>query len=105
MKKFNIKKIIFIILIITIIFTIGISSYYLLRPQSIPVLAYHDIKPYDKITREDRIAGLTISLKYFKKQMKYIKEKGYQTLSMDEFYCLMKKECQLPKKSVLITFD
>jgi peptidoglycan/xylan/chitin deacetylase (PgdA/CDA1 family) len=107
MKKLNIKKISLLFFILIIIFIITISSYYLLRPQSIPVLAYHDIKPNNEITKKEfkEANGAIISVEKFEKQMKYIKEKGYQTLSMDEFYCWMKKECQLPKKSVLITFD
>lgn len=82
-----------------------LSLYSILRPQSIPVLAYHDIKLKDEMTDEDWATGFVIPVELFEKQMKYLKDNNYVTLTMDEFYCWMKKECKVPRKSVVITFD
>ena len=61
------------------------------------VLMYHDIKirPLNNfdVTREDFCA-----------QLDWLKQKGYRTLSMEEFIDGMSKQ-SFPKKSVLITFD
>lgn len=41
----------------------------------------------------------------FEKEMKYLKDNGYYTVSMKEFEWFLDKKVQLPKKSVLITVD
>ena len=61
------------------------------------VLMYHDIKTkplntFD-VTRDD-----------FSAQLDWLREKGYRTLSMEEFVSGIKKQ-SFPEKSVLITFD
>lgn len=46
-----------------------------------------------------------ISISKFEEQLKYLKENGYKTLSMDEFRKWMYGEINVPQKSVLITID
>ena len=41
----------------------------------------------------------------FKKQMQYLHDEGYHTITMDELYDYMTKGTELPDKPVLITFD
>ena len=41
----------------------------------------------------------------FTKQMEYLHEEGYTTLTLPEFQAYMEEEIDVPKKSVLITFD
>ena len=103
MKK--IRKILIILCSIFGIIFVAIIGYYILRPQTIPILAYHDLKPYDMMTKEDKNDYFIDSVENFEKQMKYISKHNYKTLSMDEFYCWMIKKCGQPKKSVVITFD
>ncbi len=71
----------------------------------IPVFCYHRvISDWHKI----RYAlGWTrfISVGYFDKQMKYIAENGYRTISCDEIYDWYKGNLELPKKTVMLTFD
>ena len=69
--------------------------------EKIPVLAYHKLIP----AGTDRNSGLEIDEAKFEKQMKYLHDKGYKTLTLDEFYQWHAGEIELPKKSVLITFD
>lgn len=95
-----------IIVVYLFIFSgICIVTYYNFRPQSIPVLSYHDFKPQAEMTYEEEKDHFIDSVENFDKQMKYIKEKKYKTLTMKQFYCWMKNECQFPQKTVLITID
>lgn len=100
MKKIKLLILICIILIPIIL----ISLYYIFRPQSIPILAYHDFD-YEKNIINNEESMFVDSIEKFEKQMKYIYEKGYKTLSMEEFYNWKKGKIKLPRKSVLITFD
>lgn len=88
------------LILIIIIFLI----YFNFRPQSIPVLAYHDFDLAENINYKKKNMFVD-SVDNFEKQMKYIYKNNYKTLSMEEFYCWKKRKCELPKKSVLITFD
>ncbi len=65
--------------------------------MSIPVLMYHHILP-----KEGFIAS---NIENFKKQMNFLKESGFYTLSAEEFYKYKKGEFKAPKKSVFLTFD
>lgn len=70
--------------------------------EVVPVLAYHKIKPYDP---EDEATILEMYDTTFEEEMNYLKEAGFFTLTPDEFYQWYKGEIEVPKKSVLITFD
>lgn len=63
-----------------------------------PVIMYHDIKTeaHDKFD---------VLLDDFCAQLDWLKENGYQTLSMEEFVLFIKKAKPFPEKSVLLTFD
>ncbi|MCH3965361.1 MAG: polysaccharide deacetylase family protein [Clostridium sp.] len=64
----------------------------------VPVLMYHSID-YEENNE------LRIPADKFQNHMKYLKDNGYTTLTMDEFYDFMIKNKPVPRKSVLITFD
>ncbi len=65
--------------------------------MSVPVLMYHHILSSDSF--------IASSVDNFEKQMKFLADNGWKTLTSEEFYLYKKKQLQLPKKSVLITFD
>lgn len=69
---------------------------------SVAVLNYHFF--YDKKT-EKCDETICIDIENFEKQLKYLKDNGYKTLTINEFKQWMYKEIELPKKSVLITID
>lgn len=69
--------------------------------EKIPVLAYHKLIP----AGSERNSGLEIDEAKFEKQMKWLSDHGYKTLTLDEFYQWHAGMKELPKKSVLITFD
>lgn len=66
--------------------------------EGIPVLMYHSIK-------NDKTNPLVVEPELFKDQMKYLKDNGYTTLSMNELFNFMRYNKAVPKKSVVITFD
>ncbi|MED3393177.1 polysaccharide deacetylase family protein [Bacillus wiedmannii] len=75
--------------------------------QKIPVLMYHHLlKENDK--KENGVfkdKETILSVEQFEKQMKYLNDKGYKTITMKEFEEYMKNKGELSEKSVLITFD
>lgn len=72
----------------------------------ISVLCYHDImtKNQMQILSEDE-KKFVIDEKKFNLQMKWLKILGYKTLTLDEFNDWKKGKIELPRKSILITFD
>ncbi|WP_291643702.1 polysaccharide deacetylase family protein [Clostridium sp.] len=66
--------------------------------KGIPVLMYHSIG-YKK--------GNTLMLpkENFREQMKYLKDNGYVTLTLDETYVFFENNKPVPEKSVVLTFD
>ncbi|EJO5346145.1 polysaccharide deacetylase family protein [Clostridium botulinum] len=66
--------------------------------KSIPVLMYHSVD-YEKGNE------LRLPKEEFKKQMKYLKNNGYTTLTLKELYSFLQKNKPIPKKSVVITLD
>jgi len=75
--------------------TSGVSS---TGYQLVPILCYHNIAPQAR-------GRLTIAVKTFEEQMRYLKAQGYHVLTLKEFLEFTAQRRQLPKKSVVITFD
>ena len=71
--------------------------------QGIAVLNYHFF--YDSALGEACNESICLDVSNFRKQLTYLKENGYKTLTMQEFNDWMDKKITLPKKSVLITID
>ena len=65
--------------------------------MSIPVLMYHHILPKDSF--------IASSVENFDKQMRFLSNNGWTTITSEQFYQYKKGEISLPKKSVFITFD
>jgi peptidoglycan/xylan/chitin deacetylase (PgdA/CDA1 family) len=66
--------------------------------RGICILTYHCIG-YEKNN------GLKVPEQQFKQQMKYIKDNGYATITLDELSKFMLENKPIPQKSVVITFD
>ena len=97
------KVIIYIMLIITIsIFAfLGWKNYHINQKQ-VAVLVYHDIVENEQYNSNNVD---TITTREFSEQLKYLKDKGYTSISLDELYSWKKGEIDIPEKSVVITFD
>jgi peptidoglycan/xylan/chitin deacetylase (PgdA/CDA1 family) len=87
------------------IFCISIVLFLMLRfsillppVKGLPVLLYHKMSA----SAED---SLTIRPQTFERQLLYLREKGYQTISMRQLLAFLETGSPLPKKPVMITFD
>lgn len=69
--------------------------------QKIPVLTYHELVP----AGTEYHTSLIVPEDMFDEQMKYLKENGFRTLSLDEFYRWYQGKLEVPVKSCVITFD
>ncbi len=106
-KGFN-KVFIFIAIAILLIGTIGFIIFSkVIKEQQIPVLTYYYLaKDKDKkVSAELKNRNTVLSVEEFEKQMKYLADNQYHTLTLQEFNEFIKGKKKLPKKSVLITFD
>ena len=67
--------------------------------EELTVLTYHDVvaNPGDD--------AYAVSRSNFVEQMDYLESNGYQPISLSQLNRIYKKQEQLPKKAVLITFD
>ena len=70
---------------------------------SIAVLNYHFF--YDPGLKMGCNESICLEITKFEEQLKYLKDNGYKTLTMQEFRDWMYGEIELPKKSVLLTID
>jgi peptidoglycan/xylan/chitin deacetylase (PgdA/CDA1 family) len=68
------------------------------RYQTVPVLTYHQFA--EKSTNK-----MTVSRDAFEAQMRLLKEKGYQVVSLEQLLAFLDFRGQLPEKAVVITID
>lgn len=99
MKK---KVICSIIVIIILIIFFEVWKNININQKQVAVLVYHNIVQSEEEKEKDPDALLNIE---FDEQMKYLKEKGYTAISLDELYEWKEGIKDIPEKSVVITFD
>jgi peptidoglycan/xylan/chitin deacetylase (PgdA/CDA1 family) len=66
--------------------------------QIVPILVYHNLGPQSK-------GRLTMGVATFEEEMRYLKTHGYRVVSLKEFVEFASLRRQLPRKSVVLTFD
>lgn len=88
-----------IIFVIVILLLIGMLYFFF--PKRVAVLGYHSFYKTEIESKGEN----TANIKDFEKQMEYLYDKKYKTLSLDEFYSFMEGKKSFPRKSVLLTFD
>ncbi|MGH7357416.1 MAG: polysaccharide deacetylase family protein, partial [Candidatus Rokuibacteriota bacterium] len=66
--------------------------------QIVPILVYHNLGPQSK-------GRLTIGVATFEEQMRYLKTQGYRVINLNAFLEFASLRRQLPRKSVVLTFD
>jgi len=69
--------------------------------QGVAVLNYHFFYSDGEPCNE----SICLNTTNFEEQLKYLKDNGYKTLTMDEFVRWMYGEIEIPEKSVLLTID
>lgn len=101
----NNKKIKILLTIIGVFLIFIIASFvyiYVQNDRKVAVLTYHGILPKEKNTSGD---VLITDLETFEKEIKMLKKLGYESMTLEDFYCWKNGECEKKHKSVLITFD
>lgn len=71
--------------------------------KDIPVLMYHHLLRDEENPFKDN--GSVLPVETFQEQMGLLYEKGYHTIGLKELEGFVRGEIELPKRSVLITFD
>jgi peptidoglycan/xylan/chitin deacetylase (PgdA/CDA1 family) len=66
--------------------------------QIVPILVYHNLGAQAR-------GRLTLGVAAFEEQMRYLKREGYRVISLNEFLEFASLRRQLPRKSVVLTFD
>lgn len=73
--------------------------------SSVYVLTYHHIlKSKDKEKYANKNMYV-VTLEDFERQLKFLKDNGYNSITTDDLYNWLNFDIELPEKSVLITFD
>jgi peptidoglycan/xylan/chitin deacetylase (PgdA/CDA1 family) len=71
---------------------------YVIYPRTgVPILAYHQINDVPEI--------YSVSPAEFDRQLRYLQEQGYTTISLAEMTAAFAGQAQLPAKPIVITFD
>lgn len=70
----------------------------------LPVVMYHHIQPLE-VAKENGQSALTVTPEFFENQMKYLKDKGYNVVSITSLANFFENGTAIPKKSIVITFD
>jgi peptidoglycan/xylan/chitin deacetylase (PgdA/CDA1 family) len=72
----------------------------------LPIIMYHHIDTLENVDKNDKIAvGLRVSPEVFERQLKYIKDNSYTTITSFELADYINAKKELPKKPILLTFD
>ncbi|PID24174.1 polysaccharide deacetylase family protein [Sporosarcina sp. P7] len=85
---------------------IGERAGYIHKPsvemdEGLPVLLYHQVLPRKQMKTEIS----TVSLENFKKQMAYLADEQFTTLTSQQLYDYLEGRLIVPEKALIITFD
>lgn len=76
------------------------------KAKKVPVLLYHHILKEEEMKNYGwENNSSVISMENFKEQMEYLNDNGYYTATLDELNDFLNGTIELPKRTVVITFD
>ena len=78
--------------------------FWLSSKYTVPILTYHYFG-YESIIEGNNLPLLFVTPDNFEKQMRYLKEKGYQVISLDALVEGLKNGRKFPHNTVVITID
>ena len=73
--------------------------------DSIPIFTYHGFMSDEEKNKYATNDKYTMSVSSFEEQLKYLKENGYNTITLDDFYKWYTNQIALTEKDVLIVMD
>lgn len=94
----RLAKISFVVVLTVAIFTVGFY-FWISGKYVVPVMLYHSVGN----PRPDR--GVAVALENFRKQMDYLKKRGYHVIGLDELVASIREKKKTLPRSVVITFD
>lgn len=71
---------------------------------SIPILMYHEIAPHTQGMDTVKLS-LLVTPDEFTRQMQYLKDNSFTTVTLDDWMAARAGQATLPKKPVILTFD
>jgi peptidoglycan/xylan/chitin deacetylase (PgdA/CDA1 family) len=89
------KKVLFVCFIGVVALLAYTEAY---PPKGVPILEYHMVNDKEADT-------YAVPTAEFKEQLDYLREQGYQTISMLDFMKAKKGKLELPAKPIILTFD
>ena len=75
---------------------------YNINQKQVAVLVYHNIVENEELKKNDKDA---LTTQEFEEQLRYLKNSGYTSISLDELYGWKNGKNNISEKSVVITFD
>ena len=90
----------FLIAFIALVLSIGIWLGFIVSHYTVPILMYHYINDEEPLRSK-----LGVSPKTFDRQMRFLRENGYNIIPLEELADLIKNKKKLPSKTVAVTFD
>ena len=76
-----------------------------IKDLRVPILMYHHLKLKENMSKDDWNNWSIMSVENFKRNIKFMYERGYKAISFKEYLNAYKGKCNLPEKCVIITFD
>ncbi|WP_338470931.1 polysaccharide deacetylase family protein [Niallia sp. XMNu-256] len=80
------------------------------KAEKIPVLMYHKVIAEEDLSEDihynkGKLLSTIVTLEQFEKQMEFLHDNNFVTLTLKEFQAFMDRKIDVPKNSILITFD
>ncbi len=70
------------------------------KGQSLPIVMYHQLTK-----SESRAGRYVLTVEQFEKDLCFLKEKGYKSITLQQLLDFSQGKISLPEKSIIITFD
>lgn len=74
------------------------------KKNGVPVLMYHHVGELPESPDSVR-KSLTVSVTDFESQVKWLREQGYNTVTLEQLYLYTQKQFVLPSKPIVFSFD
>jgi peptidoglycan/xylan/chitin deacetylase (PgdA/CDA1 family) len=75
------------------------------KPIKIPILVYHHLTNDEKVALQSEEDFYTVTVSQFKEQLERLYRKGYFPITPDELIMAQEKKMELPKRTIMLTFD
>lgn len=76
-----------------------------LTDYEVPILVYHHVRAQEGWGKTTWSWKMTVTPQTFERDMQYLADKGYNTITLSELTSAIRGETWLPEKPVVITFD